>query len=89
MFTKKILARKLISDDLASFLSKAAIIPIEEIRMHDSLDHLGVDSAAMISLSVYIEEQYGVMTNANNLPKTITIERLVDFITCERERHCN
>ncbi|MCR9296039.1 MAG: acyl carrier protein [bacterium] len=71
--------------NLSEFVCKVAVIPPDEIIAQDSLDTLGIDSAAIISLSAHLEEQYGVVADAEDLPKSSTLEQIADFVIRERE----
>jgi len=77
--------KEAILNNISTFISKVAVIPIEEIRRQDSLDTLGVDSAAIISLSAHIEEEFGVIADAEDLPKSSALEQIADFVIRERE----
>lgn len=84
-FGEKTMDKALVLKNVSSFLSKVAAIPVDEIRSRDSLDTLGVDSAAIISLSAHIEEEFGVIADAEDLPKSSTLEQIADFVIRERE----
>jgi acyl carrier protein len=74
-----------IVSDLSAFLSKVAVISPSDITLNDSLDTLGIDSAAIVSLSAHLEQQFGVIADAEDLPKSSTLEQIADFVIRKRE----
>lgn len=72
--------KQIVVNSVILFLSKVAVVPIAEIRPYDTLDTLGVDSAAVISLSSYLEEQFGVISNPEDLPPDATIDQIAEAV---------
>lgn len=66
--------------DLIAFASEATAMPVGEIGPRDSLESIGVDSAAVIALSAHLEEQFGVIADSNDLPRDVTIEQIADLV---------
>ena len=66
--------------DISKFLAELVVLSPEEIRPNDSLSSLGVDSAAVISLSVHIEESYGVLLESEDFSKVQTVSQIAQTI---------
>lgn len=69
--------------EITKALSKLVIVAQEEIRPSDTLSSLGVDSAAVISLSVHIQESYGVLLESEDFSRVQTVSQIAQTI---RER---
>jgi acyl carrier protein len=74
-----------ICTNLAAYIAKIASIPSYDIRPDDSLDTLGVDSAATISLSAHIEATFGVEVDESDLAKNTSVKELASIILKKRE----
>ena len=66
--------------DISNFLAELVVLSPEEIRPSDTLSSLGVDSAAVISLSVHIQESYGVLLESEDFSKFQTVSEIAETI---------
>jgi len=66
--------------DISKFLAELVILAPQEIRPNDTLASLGVDSAAVISLSVHIQESYGVLLESDDFSKVQTVSQIAEII---------
>lgn len=62
-----------VQNNLKHLLAKAANVRLADISGQETLDMLGIDSAGIISLAAHIEDQFGVMIDAQDIVGNVTI----------------
>ena len=66
--------------DISKFLAELIVLAPDEIRPNDTLSSLGVDSAAVIALSVHIQESYGVLLESEDFTRVQTVSQIAETI---------
>ncbi len=71
---------KQVQDNLKMVLAKATNVQPDDISGQETLDMLGIDSAGTISLAAHIEEQFGVMVDAQDVVGNVTVTQIAQLI---------
>ena len=66
--------------DISKFLAELIVLAPDEIRPNDTLSSLGVDSTAVIALSVHIQESYGVLLESEDFTRVQTVSQIAETI---------
>jgi len=65
---------------LLRVLARAAHLPVTELTGRETLDMLGVDSAGAVSLTAYIEEEFGVFVEPEAVVGDVTLDQMAGTV---------
>lgn len=70
--------KKILVDDLK--------LPKDGLDPHTSLDEAGLDSLAVVELSVLLEERFGIQVSEGDLQSAVTLAQLAQLIHQHRDK---
>jgi acyl carrier protein len=74
-------------DKLKSILVDDLELPEEDIRPEATLEEAGMDSLAMVELSLVLEKKCGVRIGDDDLVETATVAQIADLLAELTSRH--
>ncbi|WP_432155936.1 acyl carrier protein [Streptomyces sp. bgisy153] len=72
------------NEDLTRILLDNLNLPADRLTGEAGLDHAGLDSLAVVELSVLLAERYGIDVSYREIEHTATLKELDQLITAKR-----